>query len=50
MYAVETLRQAGALVDTVMSVVDREEGGRDVLRGMGVQLRPLVTAGQILGN
>jgi len=49
-YAVQTLREAGAVVETVMSVVDREEGGRDVLRGMGVELRPLVTAGKILGN
>jgi len=49
-YAVQTLREAGAVVETVMSVVDREEGGQDVLRGMGVELRPLVTAGKILGN
>ena len=49
-YAVETLRQAGAVVSTVLSVVDREEGGKDVLKGMGVELRALITAGKILGN
>jgi len=49
-YAVETLRQAGALVDTVMSVVDREEGGREVLKGLGVEMRSLITASKILGN
>ncbi len=49
-YAVETLRQAGAVVSTVLSVVDREEGGKDRLKGMGVELRALITAGKILGN
>jgi len=49
-YAVETLRQAGALVDTVMSVVDREEGGKEVLKGLGVEMRSLITASKILGN
>lgn len=49
-YAVETLRQAGAVVSTVLSVVDREEGGKDALKGMGVELRALITAGKILGN
>jgi len=49
-YAVETLRQAGAVVDTVMSVVDREEGGRAVLNGMGVEMKALITASKILGN
>jgi orotate phosphoribosyltransferase len=49
-YAVETLRQAGAVVDMVMSVVDREEGGKDVLRGLGVEMRALITASKILGK
>lgn len=49
-YAVETLRQAGAVVTTVLSVVDREEGGKDRLKGMGVELCALITAGKILGN
>lgn len=49
-YAVETLRQAGAAVSTVLSVVDREEGGKDALKGMGVELRALITAGKILEN
>jgi orotate phosphoribosyltransferase len=49
-YAVETLRQAGAVVDTVMSVVDREEGGKAVLKDMDVEMRALITASKILGN
>ncbi len=50
MYAVKTLRQAGAVVDMVMSVVDREEGGREVLCSEGVGMTALVTASMILGN
>ncbi|MCX6650162.1 MAG: orotate phosphoribosyltransferase [Methanomassiliicoccales archaeon] len=49
-YAVETLRQAGAVVDRVMSVVDREEGGREVLKKMEVEMKALLTASKILGN
>lgn len=49
-YAVDTLRQAGAVVDTVFSVVDREEGGRGVLHKMGVDTRSLIAASDILGN
>lgn len=49
-YAVRTLREAGAEVSTVLCVVDREEGGRDALRDMGVQMKALLTAKGILGN
>ncbi|HRU11432.1 MAG TPA: orotate phosphoribosyltransferase, partial [Methanomassiliicoccales archaeon] len=49
MYAVETLRQAGAEVDTVLAVVDREEGGREALQRVGVGMRALITASRILG-
>jgi orotate phosphoribosyltransferase len=49
-YAVETLRQAGANVGTVMSVVDREEGGRDALGKLDVEMRALITASKILGK
>lgn len=49
-YAVETLRQAGANVGTVMSVVDREEGGQDALGKLGVEMRSLITASKILGK
>jgi len=47
-YAVDTLRAAGAVVGTVMSVVDREEGGREVLKGKGVEMTSLITASKIL--
>jgi len=49
MYAVETLRQAGAEVGTVLAVVDREEGGREALQRVGVGMRALITASHILG-
>lgn len=49
-YAVETLRQAGASVDTVISVVDREEGGKDALRRIGVEMKALITASKIMGR
>jgi len=46
--AVNTLRNAGAVVDTVLAVIDREEGGGDRLREMGVRFFPLLTASQLL--
>ena len=49
-YAVETLRHAGADVGTVMSVVDREEGGREALRELDVEMRALISASRILGR
>jgi orotate phosphoribosyltransferase len=49
-YAIELLRGAGAQVDHVMSVVDREEGGREKLESMSTQLHALVTASDVLGK
>jgi orotate phosphoribosyltransferase len=46
--AVEALREAGATVDRVLVVVDREEGARELLADHGVELRALVTAGDLL--
>lgn len=37
------LREAGATVDRVLAVVDREEGGAERLRALGVELEPLVS-------
>jgi orotate phosphoribosyltransferase len=49
-YAIEVLRQAGAEVGHVLSVVDREEGGREKLESMSTKLHALVTASDVLGQ
>lgn len=41
--AVESLRAEGAIVDTVLCVVDREQGGTNVLSGCGCVLKSLFT-------
>jgi orotate phosphoribosyltransferase len=41
--SVEIVRAAGGRVDRAVTVVDREEGARERLAGMGVRLEPLVT-------
>jgi orotate phosphoribosyltransferase len=46
--AVEALRDAGAVVNRVLVVVDREEGARDHLADHGVELDALVTASELL--
>jgi orotate phosphoribosyltransferase len=48
--AIGVLRGAGAKVSDIISVIDREAGGREALAGIGVTLRPLVTASGILGR
>jgi orotate phosphoribosyltransferase len=46
--SVEALRRAGLVVRNAVCVVDREEGGADALARIGVRLRPLFTAGELL--
>jgi orotate phosphoribosyltransferase len=46
--AVEALREAGAVVDRALIVVDREEGGREALADAGVEVEALVTASELL--
>jgi len=48
--AVEALRDAGATVERVLVVVDREEGARGTLEGIGVELESLVTASELLAD
>ncbi|PSQ52202.1 orotate phosphoribosyltransferase [Halobacteriales archaeon SW_8_65_20] len=48
--AVEALREAGAVVDRVLVVVDREEGARAHLADHGVELESLVTASELLDD
>jgi orotate phosphoribosyltransferase len=46
--AVSTLREAGLVVRNAVCVVDREEGGTDALARLGVRLRALFRAGDLL--
>jgi orotate phosphoribosyltransferase len=48
--AVRLLRGAGAKVDTVITIVDREEGAAGSLAAEGVNLIPLVTLKELLGE
>ena len=46
--AVEAMCEAGLEVGTAVCVVDREEGGADALARVGVRLRPLFRASELL--
>ena len=46
--AVAALREAGLEVRNAVCVVDREEGGADALARLGVRLRALYRAGELL--
>jgi orotate phosphoribosyltransferase len=46
--AVTALREAGLVVRNAVCVVDREEGGADVLARAGVRLRPLYRASELV--
>jgi orotate phosphoribosyltransferase len=48
--AVEALRDAGAVVNRALIVVDREEGGRENLADAGVEMEALVTASDLLAH
>jgi orotate phosphoribosyltransferase len=48
--AVEALREAGAVVERVVLVVDREEGARENLADAGVEMESLVTASDLLAD
>ncbi|WP_096390598.1 orotate phosphoribosyltransferase [Halopenitus persicus] len=48
--AVEALRDAGAVVDRVLVVVDRQEGAAELLADHDVELESLVNASQLLAD
>ena len=48
--AVRILREAGAKVETVITIVDRGEGAAGSLEAEGVHLIPLVTLKELLGE
>jgi orotate phosphoribosyltransferase len=41
------LRERGAVVDTVLCVIDREAGGTEAFAAAGLALRPLLTMSQL---
>ncbi len=47
--AVNTLRENGAVVKRAYCVVDREEGGSDLLKENGIDLHPIIRISQIKG-
>lgn len=50
MKAIAALREEGAKVNKVLSVIDREGGGRENLDGIGVELNSLVKGSDLLGD
>jgi len=48
--AVEALREAGAVVDRVLVVVDREEGASALLADHDIELESLLTASELLAD
>jgi len=48
--AIERLRHHGAMIDDIVAVVDREEGGKIALAEISVRLHALVSAKDILGR
>ncbi|MBP2132277.1 orotate phosphoribosyltransferase [Methanomicrobium sp. W14] len=49
-YGIEQLRKAGATADTVVAVVDREQGGCENLKKNNTKLYSLVRASEILNK
>jgi orotate phosphoribosyltransferase len=47
-YGVDTLRAHGAVIDRVVTVVDREQGAAERLRQHGVTLLPLVRVSELM--
>jgi len=48
LYGIETLRAAGARVDVVVTVVDREQGAGTLLMSHGVRIHPLVNVSELV--
>ena len=49
-YGIDELRKAGAIVDAVVVVVDRDSGAEALLAADGVTLHPLVRASELLNR
>lgn len=48
LYGIEALRAAGATIDRVVTVVDREQGAGAMLASHGIRLLPLVRISELL--
>jgi orotate phosphoribosyltransferase len=48
LYGIKVLRDHGAIVNTVIAVVDREQGVNDTLKDSGVNIRCLVKISEVL--
>lgn len=48
LYGIDALRAAGATVDRVVTVVDREQGAGAMLKDKGIELIPLVRVSELL--
>jgi orotate phosphoribosyltransferase len=48
--AVQTVRDAGGLVQGVLALVDREEGGREILEAEGLPVVVLTRASDIVAH
>lgn len=48
LYGIEILRAAGAIVECVVTVVDREQGAYAMLAGHGIRLLPLVKVSELV--
>ena len=46
--AAQKLRDVGYVVDRVVSIVDRQEGGKDAMLKAGLELRSLFTLDELL--
>jgi orotate phosphoribosyltransferase len=44
---VRALREQGALIENVLCVIDRESGGPEKLKELGLTLKPLFTATEL---
>lgn len=50
MQAVKAARAAGAVIDTALVIVDREEGAKDLLQASGIRLTSLLSAHQFVSQ
>jgi len=48
--AVNILREKGAVVKKVIAVVDREEGGKEIIEKEGIEFLPLIKASSLLSR
>lgn len=47
---IKPIEEMGGIVDTVVVVVDREQGGRDYLEKMGYRVKPVTTISEIVNK